>query len=386
MAERGYRVTHGHCEAYTSGKGNLAGQPGEALRFVTIGAGLRIRKYSFGRRLLQEFRLGVELANLFRRQRPDVVLIANTPIPALLVVAVWFTLRRTPWVLWQQDVFAAAVESFAAANGSAAFRLGARLYGAAEAFCARRATHIIVIAEAFRTIHQRWGTTAKTTVIANWAPIDEVTPRARDNSWAQEQGIDGGLTLLYAGTLGLKHNPRLLVLLAAEIRRRGTEVRLVTVNEGPAVDVLRTQAIEHHVPVKLLPFQPYDRLPDVLGAGDVLLVLLEPDASTFSVPSKAWTYFCAGRPVLAFLPEANAATDLIGRAGGMVVAPTEAAVSAAADWVIEIWDDTERRCRIGRTARALAEEEFSPERTVARFERILLDTAAGRSDRSAVGQ
>ena len=45
------------------------------------------------------------------------------------------------------------------------------------------------------------------------------------------------------------------------------------------------------VEVTLLPFQPYDSLPDMLGAADVAIALLEPEAGIFSVPSKVLSYF-----------------------------------------------------------------------------------------------
>jgi len=43
----------------------------------------------------------------------------------------------------------------------------------------------------------------------------------------------------------------------------------------PAVAVLDAQARSQGIPLVLAPFQPYARLPDVLGSADVLVVLLE---------------------------------------------------------------------------------------------------------------
>ena len=50
------------------------------------------------------------------------------------------------------------------------------------------------------------------------------------------------------------------------------------------------------VPLTLLPFQPYADLPDVLGSGDILVVLLEQDAGEFSVPSKTLSYLAPVDP------------------------------------------------------------------------------------------
>ena len=63
--------------------------------------------------------------------------------------------------------------------------------------------------------------------------------------------------------------------------------------------------------MRLLPFQPAEQLSEVLGSGDVLVALLEPGASKFSIPSKVLSYLAAGRPVLGIMPADNpAAVDI----------------------------------------------------------------------------
>ncbi|MDP9240999.1 MAG: glycosyltransferase family 4 protein [Actinomycetota bacterium] len=371
LAARGHRIVHSHCAAYVSGKGQLRSGPGDAVRFTAIGTGRRVAKDRMARRLAQELSYGAALAALIRRERPDVVMITNTPLPTLAVAAAYLRLRRGPWVLWHQDVYAAALRSLAAQRDTPALRMIARLAESIESWCARQATQIVVIAESFRAVHTRWGTAAKMSVIPNWAPADEIVPVSRDNKWAAEHGLIGTATLLYSGTLGLKHNPSLLVSLAAEVRRLGTEISLVVVNEGPAVEVLRAEAGACGVPLVCLPFQPYDRLSEVLGSGDALVVLLEPDASNFSVPSKTLTYLCAGRPIIGLMPATNAATVLLQRAGCMVAAPLEASVAGAAAWVVDLLLAPQRAAQIGSAARDLAVTEFTLEPTVDAFEALL---------------
>lgn len=382
LAGRGHQVVHSQCEAYVSGKGKLSATEGDTVQFVAIGVGRTVDKYNFARRLFQEASLGLELAGVIRRRRPDVVLIANTPLPSLAVVVGYLALARIPWLLWHQDVYAVALQGFAAQRKSTPLRLAASVMEWAERWCARRARHIVVIADAFRSVHARWGTVHKTTVIPNWAPLDEIVPRERANPWAAEHALIGSPTLLYSGTLGLKHNPALLVALARRVRELGTDVGLVVVTEGPSVDVLRTAALGCDLPLTLLPFQPYDRLSEVLGSGDVLIVLLEPDASEFSVPSKTLSYLCAGRPIVGLMPQANEAAVLLERADCKVLPPLETSIDAAARWVVDLLAARQRCADIGRATRALAEQEFALEDTVSAFEK-LLSRAAGsqRADR-----
>ncbi|QIX25490.1 glycosyltransferase family 4 protein [Nocardioides sp. JQ2195] len=376
LASRGHDVTHSWCDAYSSGKGHLAAEPGETLVFRPVGAGETIEKLAFARRLVQEVRYGFELARVARDERPDVVMVANAPIPTLVVFAFFLLLRRTPWVLWHQDVQAVAIRSFAGTSLSKAFSLVARGIEVGEKWCSRRAAAVVVIADSFVDVHRQWGTDDKTTVIPNWAPLDEIYPVERKNDWAVENEVDDVKTLLYSGTLGLKHNPGLLVGLAREVIDGGQPVRLVVVNEGPAVDVLRAEAARLDVPVTLRPFQPYERLPEVLGSGDVLVVLLEQDAGAFSVPSKTLSYLCAGRPVLGLMPAENLAATLISSVDGCVRPPVEVSLPVAAEWVREVFDDAELRDELGSRARGLAEQEFALAGCADRFEEILRSAAS----------
>lgn len=371
LSRRGHDVTHSYCDAYTSGKGHLSAEPGETIRFDPIGVGVVVAKTSFGKRLVQELRFGAELVRQVRRLRPDVVMCSNVPIPTLVVLAFVLRLRRIPWVLWHQDVQAVAIRSFAGTKLSRAFGVVATLIGIAEKWCARRAAAVVVIADSFVDVHRQWGTSGKTTVIPNWAPLEEIRPVTRANDWSHEHGLDDVQTLLYSGTLGLKHNPALLVRLARQVIDGGRPVQLVVVNQGPAEEVLREEAARLDVPLLLLPFQPYERLSEVLGSGDVLVVLLEQDAGAFSVPSKTLSYLCAGRPVLGLMPAENLAATLVSRVDGCVLPPDESSLPAAAAWVDEVLADAERRAALGKAARALAEQEFELSGCADRFEELL---------------
>jgi len=375
LARRGHTVTHSYVSGYVSGKGRLQAEPGETITFEGIGGDKPIENMRLLDRLKREITRGFELVQHVRRVDPDITMLSNVQIPTLVIFTVAMLVLRRPWVLWHQDVYAVAVRSFTGTKLPKRFAAVAAAFEIAERFCSRRARAIVVISPSFVPVHERWGTSEKVTVIPNWAPLDEIFPVERKNDWAVENGLDGVSTLLYSGTLGLKHNPKLLVHLARRVIDLGRPVRLVVVNSGPAIEVIGEEAERLGVPVTLLPFQPYERLPEVLGSGDVLLVLLDKEAGAFSVPSKTLSYLCAGRPVLGMLPAENLAADLIGRADGVVVSPEEAELDAAAAWAAEVLADAGRLERIGHAARGLAEQEFALSGCADRFERLLGEAA-----------
>ncbi len=375
LARRGHQVTHSFCPGWVSGKGQLSAAPGETVVFEPIGPTEPIAKDRFVHRVLIEARLGLQLLGQVRRTRAQQAILSNAQIPTLVVFALGMMLLRKPWVLWHQDVYAVAVRSFAGDKLGRGFRLVAAAFTIAERWVSRRAAAVVVIAPSFVAVHEEWGTADKVTVIPNWAPLDEIVPVERKNDWGGEHGLHDVATLVYSGTLGLKHDPKLLVGLARAVIDGGTPVQLVVVSQGPAMDVIREEAARLDVPATLLPFQPYERLSEVLGSGDVLVVLLEQQAGAFSVPSKTLSYLCAGRPILGFMPAENLAASLVERAGGEVLPPRADSLGQAASWVRDVLADQERRFELGVAARALAEQEFALAGCADRFEQILTETA-----------
>jgi glycosyltransferase involved in cell wall biosynthesis len=184
--------------------------------------------------------------------------------------------------------------------------------------------------------------------------------------------LDSKPLFLYAGTLGLKHRPDLVYMLAEAVQGKAN---VVVVSEGVGRGYLSSRPGLPNL--KLLDFQPYEKLPEILAAADVLLATLEEDAGAFAVPSKVLTYLCAGRPVLLTAPRENLAAEILRRSGGGVAvgshepgAWVEAARSLA--------EDAEWRAAMGARARQYAEATFDIEKIAGRFEAVLVEAAERR--------
>ena len=114
-----------------------------------------------------------------------------------------------------------------------------------------------------------------------------------------------------------------------------------------------------------------EAMPDVLGSGDVLIVLLEESAGAFSVPSKTLSYLCAGRPVLGAVPAENLAAEIIDRRAhaGVVVAPGASTEMCRAARRL-VASPSEREAK-GRAARNYAEVAFERNAIADSFEKVL---------------
>ena len=381
LAARGHEVVHTHAAQYETGHGQLKRLPGdpEGLEFESITALAPLIKYSPARRTRFEFSYAKAWRQRLETQDFDLVIACNIPLFALARMQPYFRRRRMPWMLWHQDIYSLGVAGVASrqlppAAAAAVKELAQRL----ERNQVNAARTVVAIGDEFVRQYERWGVkTSHTHVIPNWAPVDELVPGPRENAWSRAQDLPSEpVRLLYAGTLGRKHNPALLVELLDDAKKRGVNAFLTVISEGVGADQIK-EMCAGRTDVKILGYQDADHFSDVLASADILIALLEPDAANFSVPSKVLSYLSAGRPIIAMVPEGNPAALDVQEAGGCVAPPTSAGAVQAAGWLAGIKNDKAALQMLGRRSRAMAEQRFDIVRIGDQFEDILLD-ALGR--------
>jgi len=381
LADKGHDVDHVSSVQYVSGKGHLSPQPGDSatLSFTAIDLHLPFHKYAPLARLRFERVYARRWIKRLKTSRPDVVVACNLPLVSMYLFARYARRTKLPYVMWHQDIYSNALaDELARRLPRPIARLGGRVFERLEAYCARNASHVVAIGEDFREVYPRWKVSdEKVSVIPNWAPLDKVFPVERTNPRSATLFRDDEtLRLVYAGTIGRKHNPHLLVELLRSVRQMGIPASMVVVSEGESADELAAIAAgEPDLRLKVLPFQPADELPDVLGSADVLVALLEPHATRFSIPSKVLSYMAAGRPIAGLMPSDNPAAADIDATGGLVVEPDDWGVAEAAKWITALAGDDDRIREIGDQTRRVAEQKFDAGKVAAQFETIIVSMA-----------
>jgi colanic acid biosynthesis glycosyl transferase WcaI len=371
LARRGFDVTHQHCPSYATGKGSLQWEPGDptTLSFEPCAMEGAFAKYSVFTRIRQELSYGRRASRAITAKDPAVAVISNVPLLAHSVLARRLARRGVAMVFWHQDIYSEAIGAAARRRLPVVGSLIARLAEHLERTIARRSAAIVAISPTFLERLASWGVADKASVVPNWAPIDELPLCTADNDWRSRLGLSGHPVVLYSGTLGLKHDPSILALTATRLRQSHPDARVVVISEGKGRDWLEDwkrqqgRAADNLV---LLDFQPYADLPAVMGSAEVLMAVLEPDASRFSVPSKVLTYLCAGRAIVGVLPPDNSVAEiLLTHGAGLVVDPARR--DDVADEVARLLDDEPRRRAMGQAGRRYAEDAFSPETAADRF-------------------
>ena len=305
---------------------------------------------------------------------PDVVISANTPLPAQWQLMTWSHRSSSAFVYWMQDLISVAVTQKVTRRFGRMGFPAAKFVRWLESSSLVGADGVVAVTPAFRGPLAEYRVPDENiAVIPNWAPLDEIVPVERRNPWAMEHGLADDLVFLYAGALGIKHDPALLMELAQTL-----PATVVVVSEGGGADAVKAEAARRQLDnVRVLPVQPYQRLSEVLGSADVLVATLDRQGSAHSVPSKVLSYLCAERPILAIIPRENLAATVVAESGGgVVVQPDDLRGTLAAARQLA-GNETQRR-EFALRGRAYAKRTFDIRRIGDEFEAVLARASAAR--------
>lgn len=321
-----------------------------------------VRRSSLVLRMVQfaAFQIGAVLPFLTRPA--DVLIVGNPAIETGLPFLTRSALRHTPAIYSVHDVYPDVGINLGIFKNP----LARWVVEALERACLERAAVVRILADSFAPAMERLGVPAgKLHLVHDWVDTELIRPLPRENELAKELDLDKGFVVMYAGNLGLSQALD-TVIDAAQLLQTDSTCQFVLAGDGPEREHLqeRARGLEN---VRFVPFQPRERLPELLASADVSLVTLRSGVASDSLPSKSFSIFASGRPLLAAVEEGSDTWNLVQRAGaGMCVPAGSAGALAAA--VQELKANPDARQRYGNNGRSYALAHHSPGAAAQRFE------------------
>ena len=191
--------------------------------------------------------------------------------------------------------------------------------------------------------------------LPNWVDVDKLRPLTRPSAYREELGIAAdAVVALFSGTLSPKQG-LLQIPAAARLLAHRPEIVFVVCGDGlmkPALEAACTGLPA----VRLLPMQPAERLPELLGLADIHLLTQSPDAEDLVLPSKLSGMLASGRPVIVTCRPGTEIAELVMNCGARVSPEDAPALAAAIEGLARA---PERRRVLGAAARRLAEQRMS---------------------------
>lgn len=300
-----------------------------------------------------------------RGWRPDVILLTVPPLPVCVPAALLSWFHNCPIVLNVQDILPEA----AVHVGLLKNKTMIRVFEALEKFAYRTAYTISVIADGFvENLEIKGVPSSKLTCIPNWVDTGFIRPMSKENNtFRSAHGLDGKFVVLYSGNIALTQGLETVIEAAAKLRHI-PEIAFAIVGEPKAIEKLKQHCERHSADnVKLLPFQPREKLPEMLAAADVGLIVQKRNVVSFNMPSKTQVLLASGRAIVASVPSTGSAAKAIEKShGGIVVEPENP--EALANQILALYHNPELATRLGKQGRQYAIERYSFEQALTQYE------------------
>lgn len=312
------------------------------------------------------FNLLSTLAGIFVPKH-DVILSASPPLTVGLSAFIIGFLKRTPYVYNVQDIYPDVVVKLKILTNS----LGITISRWLERFVYRYARYITVLSDGFKeNLLGKGVPERKIRVIPNFVDIDFIKPMPDENGFRKDLDLEECFLILYAGNLG--HSQDLdTVLECAGLLSEKQEIRFLIVGNGSRKPYLEEKSDRLGLSkVIFLPFQPWEKVPQLYAAADLSLIPLKKEIALYSVPSKAYTIMASSRPIVASAESGSDIWHLIREADcGLCLNPEDP--QSMAESILALHADPSLRERLGANGRRYVAGHFTRQVAGKKYHQLL---------------
>ncbi|MBW4510771.1 MAG: glycosyltransferase family 4 protein [Scytonematopsis contorta HA4267-MV1] len=308
--------------------------------------------------------------------RPDVILLTAPPLLVSLPAALLGAIYNCPVVLNVQDILPEA----AVRVGLLTNKWMIRILEITEKFAYKTSHTISVIAEGFvENLIKKGVPKNKIICIPNWVNVNFIRPLPKNyNSWKTIHKVDDKFVILYSGNIALTQRLETLIEAASKLTHI-PEIAFVIAGESKALEKLQQYCQVHKANnVVLLPLQPREKLPEMLAAADVGVILQKRNVISFNMPSKIPLLLASGRPIIASVPSNGTAARAVKKSGGGIVVEPESS-DALASAILNLYTNPAKVKKLGEQGRKFAIERYSFEQALQQYEELFADVIASQT-------
>lgn len=305
---------------------------------------------------------------LFRFKKKDKVLVVTGPPTLPFIIAAASLIRRVPYVLLIQDSYPEVLTAVGAIKPDSFFAKSLNLM---NKWLYRRAAKIITVGRDMEEVIKNKLTKnpEKVVTIQNWAALEEVSPRRRDeNELLKELNLQDKFVLLYAGNMGPAQDVESIIK-AAELLQTGgnDEIHFLFIGSGGKKKWLDNEIKEKNLKnVTVLPPRSRTDQTNFLNACDITLAPLIKGMKAVAMPSRTYNYLAAGKPVLAIVEEGSEPAIVVEEDQvGWVSPPHEPLILK--ETILKAYSERDNLEEMSKRARNVAETKYSVETAVRKY-------------------
>lgn len=209
----------------------------------------------------------------------------------------------------------------------------------------------------------------KLSVISNWSDTARLY-LDKGLSLPRALNLERPFCMLAAGTMGMAQDIDQMRRIASMVEEE-EGLTLTIVGGGRLIGILHEWVQEQHLQhTRVLGFCDGATFGHLLSTASCGLVSLDQHMLGLGVPSRTYTYLCAGLPVLALIPDSSeTAVQLTTTGAGYLARDVETMMA----YVRKLQRDTQMYNRMSAAALAAARGPLSRCRAVGSYERVLFD-------------
>ncbi len=324
---------------------------------------LWIGRDSAAQRMRQEFSFALAQGLVAPLLPAADAIVAVTPcFPALAPAMAFSRARRTPWIMWVQDI----VTDGAATTGLIESGSMLKAVRAFERMTYDAADRVVVISDAFRENLLAKG-------VREERIVRIFNPSSRQTADPVDLAALGTAAprILAMGNIGHSQGLDRIVDAfqdSAELQAIGAQ--LVIAGHGVAAEEVRARAHSERVHMPGVLYG--EQLEPELRSASIGLVSQRAGIQEFNLPSKLMTYMAYGIPVIASVNPDSETARIVRESGAGWVSDSDAPQEFAALAAAKLRDEDALK-RAGAAGFAYATENFHPKAIAAKFEEVLKD-------------
>ncbi|BAY61941.1 group 1 glycosyl transferase [Calothrix brevissima NIES-22] len=299
--------------------------------------------------------------------RPDVIISTSPSLPVCLPASLLALLYNCPLILNLQDILPEAAIHL----GILKNKLLIELFTQLEKFAYHSATKISVIADGFIDNLLKKGVPShKIVSIPNWVDVNFIRPLPQENNqFRATHNLQNKFVVLYSGNIALTQGLETVVKAAAMLRHI-PDIVFAIAGEAKGLRRLQQECLNYGADnVLLIPFEPREKLPQMLAAADVGLVVQKKNVISFNMPSKIQVLLASGRALIGSVPENGTAAKAIKQSGGGFVVPPENP-QALANAILDLYQNPKKVKNLGYKSRQYAVEQYAFEQALNNYESL----------------
>jgi len=300
-----YKIIHCYASFFQTPQPHFKYYKKENLSIVPININKKFNKYNFITRLNREKLYGEAVISIIKKNKPELVFCSNTPLVPLIKILKFCKKENIKTIFWMQDIYSFAIKkilnSFFIGLGS----IISMYFIFLEKKCVSIADKIIIISNNFKNFINKENH-YKVTMVENWA-THYLVKKDIGNDFKNKFNPNSQFCLIYSGTIGLKHNPKIFF----KIAERFPNIKIIICSEGKFAQYINEQAVQKYPNLKVINWVASKDYYSFLSIADALLLILNDDASEFSVPSKIYSYLLSKKKIIALINKKNLAAKKI---------------------------------------------------------------------------